>query len=238
MLVAATVDGIGGRVDGWADASSNVLPVIERRLKVDDGNFGVPLRRRLLSAGTWTSPHRDTSSWTRSWSNRTAEKETSVDETFASDFRTVYISARTRDEEFGIFRSRFNAELYNLSFYNRILETLDQFIYIYQNLCVKFRLGGRFGEGERFCKKGVWIKGESFIKPSVCSMIKIAVVCNQLSACRNNRCGLIPDSNFSPCTMLAKIVWKKKKNRKLKLVPMNVRTSEIFFIPQIFPSFS
>lgn len=165
-------------------------------------------------------------------------KETSVDETFASDFRTVYISERTRDEEFGIFRSRFNAELYNLSFYDRILEILDQFIYIYQNLWVKFRLGGRFGEGERFCKKGVWwIKGESFIKPSVCSMIKIAVVCNELS-CRNNRCGLIPDSNFSPCTMLAKIVWKKKKNRKLKLVPTNVRTSEIFFIPQIFPSFS
>lgn len=138
-------------------------------------------------------------------------KETSVDETFASDFRTVYISERTRDEEFGIFRSRFNAELYNLSFYDRILEILDQFIYIYQNLWVKFRLGGRFGEGERFCKKGAWwIKGESFIKPSVCSMIKIAVVCNELS-CQQQLLWADPWFKFFSCTMLAKIVWKKKK---------------------------
>lgn len=164
-------------------------------------------------------------------------KETSVDETFASDFRTVYISERTRDEEFGIFRSRFNAELYNLSFYDRILETLDQFIYIYQNLWVKFRLGGRFGEGERFCKKGVWwIKGESFIKPSVCSMIKIAVVCNELSATIAVGWSLI--QIFLPARCSRKSFEKRKKNRKLKLVPTNVRTGEIFFIPQIFPSFS
>lgn len=46
-------DGIVGRVDGWADASSNVLPVIERRLKAG-GNFGVPLCSQPPLAGTWT----------------------------------------------------------------------------------------------------------------------------------------------------------------------------------------
>lgn len=82
-------------------------------------------------------------------------KETSVEETFASDFRTVYISEYNErgEEEFGIFRSRFNAELYNLSFHYRIFESVyPRFL---ENLWVKVGLGGRF-EGEKSCEKGVW----------------------------------------------------------------------------------
>ena len=57
MAATRARDGIGGRVDGWADASSNVLPVIERCLKAD-GSFGVPLCSEPASqtpmSGTWS----------------------------------------------------------------------------------------------------------------------------------------------------------------------------------------
>lgn len=109
----------GDALDGWADASSNVLPVIERRLKV--GNFGVPLRCRLLLAGTWTSPH--DVSWTRSWLNRAA-KGNICRRNVCMIFRTVY-DIRTNERRVWNIRRRF--KMHNLSLLNGQVRRLDQF---------------------------------------------------------------------------------------------------------------
>lgn len=126
----------GDALDGWADASSNVLPVIERRLKVDDGNFGAMQTPRL--AGTWTSPH--DVSWTRSWLNRAAKGNICRRNVCLYDFSNR-LHIRTNGRRISNFRRRF--KMYNLSLWMVRWEGWISFIHTCENFRAKFWLEGR-----------------------------------------------------------------------------------------------